>query len=108
MWQKVVFPFIDTYSSTTLSTNQTLDIAKVLYKVAVCITVIVCVCKGMTDLLAPLLAALDNEVEAFWCFEKLVESSAYFKPAKNSISVEKQLVSDEFKAFCKCVSTLLC
>ena len=57
---------------------------------------IVSFCKplsGMTDLLAPLLAALDNEAEAFWCFTRLVEGSAFFKPAKDHISVEKQLVS---------------
>ena len=47
---------------------------------------------GMSDLLAPLLAALDDEVEAFWCFEKLVEGTAFFKPADNPVSVEKQLV----------------
>ena len=47
----------------------------------------------MTDLLSPLLASLDNAVDAFWCFEKLVEGTAYFKPADNPVSVEKQLVS---------------
>ena len=48
---------------------------------------------GMTDLLAPLLAALDDEADAFWCFTRLVEGSAFFKPAQNHISVERQLVS---------------
>ena len=46
----------------------------------------------MTDLLAPLLAALDDEAEAFWCFTKLVEGTAFFRPAKNHISVDRQLV----------------
>jgi hypothetical protein len=48
-------------------------------------------CQGMTDLLAPLLASMENDVDAFWCFEKLVEGTAYFKPADNPVSVEKQL-----------------
>ncbi len=48
---------------------------------------------GMTDLLAPLLAALDDEAEAFWCFTKLVQSSAFYKPGKDHISVTHQIVS---------------
>ncbi len=47
----------------------------------------------MTDLLAPLLAALDEEAEAFWCFTKLVQSSAFYKPGKDHISVTHQIVS---------------
>ena len=47
----------------------------------------------MSDLLAPLLAALDDEADAFWCFTRLVEGTAFFRPEKNSISVERQLVS---------------
>ena len=50
---------------------------------------------GMTDLLAPLLAALDDEAEAFWCFTKLVEGTAFFRPANNHVSVERQLVSKQ-------------
>ena len=49
----------------------------------------------MTDLLAPVLAALDDESEAFWCFTRLVESSAFFKPGSHHVSVERQLVSTE-------------
>ena len=60
----------------------------------VCVCLSVCT-PGMTDLLAPLLASMENDVEAFWCFEKLVEGTAYFKPADNPVSVEKQLVSRE-------------
>ena len=66
---------------------------------AICISAVcaaahnVCLCAGMTDLLAPLLATLDSEVDAFWCFEKLVEGTAYFKPANDPVSVEKQLVN---------------
>ena len=48
--------------------------------------------QGMTDLLAPLLAALDDEAEAFWCFTKLVQSSIFYMPGKNHISVKHQLV----------------
>ena len=47
---------------------------------------------GMTDLLSPLLASLDSEEEAFWCFTHLVEGTAFFKPAKDHVSVEQQLV----------------
>ena len=46
----------------------------------------------MTDLLAPLLASMENDIDAFWCFEKLVKETAYFKPAKDPVSVDKQLV----------------
>lgn len=45
----------------------------------------------MTDLLAPLLATLDDEVLAFWCFTKLVKESALFRCASTRASVEKQL-----------------
>jgi hypothetical protein len=45
----------------------------------------------MTDLLAPLLASMESAVDAFWCFERLVEGTAYFKPADDPVSVEKQL-----------------
>ena len=48
---------------------------------------------GMTDLLAPLLSTLDNDSEAFFCFTQLVEKTVFFKPAKNSVSVERQVVS---------------
>ena len=29
--------------------------------------------QGMSDLLAPLLSIMDNEVDAFWCFAGLME-----------------------------------
>ena len=48
--------------------------------------------QGMTDLLAPLLASLDDEAEAFWCFTKLVQSSIFFSPGKNHISIRHMLV----------------
>ena len=49
--------------------------------------------QGMTDLLAPLLAALDDEAEAFWCFTKLIQSSIFYMPGKNHTSVKHQLVN---------------
>ena len=49
--------------------------------------------QGMTDLLAPLLLSLEDEVMAFWCFTQLVEQSIFFKPASVSICMENQLVS---------------
>lgn len=48
----------------------------------------------MTDLLAPLLYILDDEVEAFWCFNNLMEFSALCKPGENQVSLKHQLVSD--------------
>ena len=48
--------------------------------------------QGMTDLLAPLLVTLEDEVMSFWCFSKLVEQSVFFKPSSVSISMESQLV----------------
>ena len=48
--------------------------------------------QGMTDLLAPLLASLEDEAMSFWCFCKLVERSVFFKPSSVSISMETQLV----------------
>lgn len=47
----------------------------------------------MTDLLAPLLATLDDEVLAFWCFTKLVDESLLSKRTSTRALVEKQLVS---------------
>ncbi|KAL5473150.1 hypothetical protein EMCRGX_G027598 [Ephydatia muelleri] len=47
--------------------------------------------QGMTDLLAPLLAILDEEVLAFWCFTKLVKESSLFRCTSTRASVEKQL-----------------
>lgn len=47
----------------------------------------------MTDLLAPILAVLDNEVEAFWCFTNLIHSSSNFQLKDNQISIKNQIVS---------------
>ncbi len=56
----------------------------------------------MTDLLAPLLAAFDDEPEAFWCFTELVQSSAFYKPGKDHISISHQIVSLT-NIFIKCI-----
>lgn len=48
---------------------------------------------GMTDLLAPLLSALDDDAEAFFCFTCVMERSLFFKLTKPSASLERQLVS---------------
>ena len=46
----------------------------------------------MTDLLAPLLSALDDDAEAFYCFKSVMERSLFFQSAKHSVSLERQLV----------------
>ncbi len=47
----------------------------------------------MTDLLSPLLFSLDDDIEAFYCFTVIVEKTAFFKPAKDRVSLRKQVVS---------------
>ena len=47
---------------------------------------------GMSDLLAPLLYIVDDEVEAFSCFSKLMDKSSLCKPGQNQVSVRHQLV----------------
>lgn len=46
----------------------------------------------MTDLLAPLLSILDDEVEAFWSFTKIMDFSFLCTPGKNQVSIKNQLV----------------
>lgn len=46
---------------------------------------------GMTDFLAPILSLLDNEILAFSCFAKFMESSEILKDAV--LNIECQLVS---------------
>lgn len=64
-----------------------LDFFSALYVILISFYII-----GMTDLLAPLLAVLDDRVEAFWCFTKLMDFRAVCRPGKNQESVKHQLV----------------
>ena len=47
----------------------------------------------MTDLLAPILSVVDDEVEAFWCFVNLMEFSCICKTEKKLITIKRQMVS---------------
>ena len=47
----------------------------------------------MTDLLAPLLFVLDDDVGAFWCFAKLMEFSCISKTEHKQVTLKHQLVS---------------
>lgn len=48
-------------------------------------------CQGMTDLLSPLLYTMDDNAEAFFCFTSVVERSPFFKPAKDRVSLRRQV-----------------
>ena len=50
--------------------------------------------QGMSDLLASVLAIVQDEVDAFWCFVELIEGSVFVTPPKDDV-MDKQLVSKE-------------
>lgn len=50
--------------------------------------------QGMSDLLASVLAIVQDEVDAFWCFVGLIEGSVFVTPPKDDV-MDKQLVSKE-------------
>lgn len=45
----------------------------------------------MSDLLAPLLVMMDDEVDAYWCFVGLMEKSVFLNTPQSDM--EEQLVS---------------
>lgn len=47
--------------------------------------------QGMSDLLAPVLAVIQDEVDAFWCFAGLMEASVFVTSPKDDI-MDRQLV----------------
>ena len=53
----------------------------------------------MTDLLAPLLSVIDDEIEAFWSFTNLMESNSICRPGKSEMSIKHQLVSFHIYAY---------
>ncbi|XP_021755840.1 TBC1 domain family member 25-like [Chenopodium quinoa] len=49
-------------------------------------------CQGMSDLCSPMLILLDNEADAFWCFERLMRRlRGNFRSTGRSVGVEAQL-----------------
>ena len=46
----------------------------------------------MSDLLAPVLAIVQDEVDAFWCFVGLMEGSVFVTSPKDD-AMDRQLVS---------------
>ncbi|XP_042474028.1 TBC1 domain family member 15-like isoform X1 [Zingiber officinale] len=51
-------------------------------------------CQGMSDLCSPMIILLEDEADAFWCFERLMHKlRGNFKCTESSIGVENQLQS---------------
>uniref|UniRef100_A0A7N0VAN0 Rab-GAP TBC domain-containing protein n=1 Tax=Kalanchoe fedtschenkoi TaxID=63787 RepID=A0A7N0VAN0_KALFE len=49
-------------------------------------------CQGMSDLCSPMIILLEDEADAFWCFERLMRRlRGNFKCTASSVGVEKQL-----------------
>ncbi|WOL12927.1 TBC1 domain family member 15-like [Canna indica] len=49
-------------------------------------------CQGMTDLCSPIIIVIENEADAFWCFEHLMRRlRGNFKCTSSSIGVQAQL-----------------
>lgn len=48
--------------------------------------------QGMSDLLAPILAELQDESDAFWCFDSLMKNVIFVSSPKDE-DMEMQLVS---------------
>lgn len=48
--------------------------------------------QGMSDLLAPVLAETQNEADAYWCFDGLMQKTLFVSSPKDT-DMDKQLVS---------------
>ncbi|XP_075083157.1 GTPase-activating protein GYP7 isoform X3 [Nicotiana tabacum] len=49
-------------------------------------------CQGMSDLCSPMIILLDDEADAFWCFERLMRRlRGNFRYTESSVGVESQL-----------------
>ncbi|XP_065846695.1 TBC1 domain family member 16-like isoform X2 [Oscarella lobularis] len=55
--------------------------------------------QGMSDLLSPLLAVLDDEVKAFWCFALLMKRNEFFSNPKLALIKNTNLLRDLVKLF---------
>ena len=51
--------------------------------------------QGMSDLLAPVLVEIQHEVDAYWCFEGLMERTIFVSSPKD-VDMDRQLVSPFF------------
>ena len=49
--------------------------------------------QGMSDLLAPVLAEVQNEVDSYWCFTGLMQKTIFFSSPKDT-DMDNQLVSE--------------
>lgn len=47
--------------------------------------------QGMSDLLAPVLAEIQNEADAYWCFTGLMQGTIFVSSPRDS-DMDKQLV----------------
>ena len=54
--------------------------------------------QGMFDLLAPVLAEVQNEVDAYWCFVGLMQKTTFFS-SPTDIDMDSQLVGELFGIF---------
>ena len=51
-------------------------------------------CQGMSDLCSPMIILLENEADAFWCFERLMRKlRGNFRGTERSVGVESQLTN---------------
>jgi hypothetical protein len=49
-------------------------------------------CQGMSDLCSPMIVLLNDEADAFWCFERLMRRlRGNFRCTQQSVGVENQL-----------------
>lgn len=66
--------------------------------------------QGMSDLLASVLAIVQDEVDAFWCFVGLMEGSVFVTSPKDDV-MDRQLVSCSIQNnliyVVKCVSPVM-
>lgn len=66
--------------------------------------------QGMSDLLASVLAIVQDEVDAFWCFVGLMEGSVFVTSPKDDV-MDRQLVScsihNNLIYVVKCVSPVM-
>lgn len=55
--------------------------------------------QGMSDLLAPVLAEIQHEVDAYWCFVGLMQRTIFVSSPKDC-DMDRQLVSLSEFVFC--------
>ena len=52
--------------------------------------------QGMSDLLAPVLVEVQNEVDAYWCFVGLMQKTIFVSSPKD-VDMDKQLVREHLQ-----------